>query len=306
MAMDVISLIVPTRGRPEQLRRLLDSLAQTTAAPDALEVILVIDHDDAITQQIADERLILRRVVVPPGLSMGELNSLGYEASRGRYVMLLNDDVIARTPAWDKAVRGVFAAHDDDIVLVHVNDLVFERHLCTFPIVSRTFCELVGGICPREYRRYRIDDHIEDYFNLLNVLGFRRTVFVPHVVFEHHNYTTNESGVRQYFCDPALLAPDARLYERLFTERKELALQLVRHITGRAVSWRWRRKLARIEDPFGLRIPGRQRILTEQGIVDACAPGPTTALWRRAARCLREKGAVGLVRAVGRRLLRFG
>src|SRR5262245_58874148 len=85
MPMDVISLIVPTRGRPQQLRRLLDSLAQTTAARDALEVILVIDDDDATTQTVGDERLDIRRVVVPPGLTMGALNSAGYEASRGRY-----------------------------------------------------------------------------------------------------------------------------------------------------------------------------------------------------------------------------
>jgi hypothetical protein len=177
---------------------------------------------------------------------MGALNCAGYQASRGRYLMLLNDDVTPRTRHWDAIVRSVFAAHPDDIVLVHVNDLVMQRHLCTFPIVSRTFCELTGGLCPREYRRYRIDDHIEDHFNLLNLLGLRRTVFAPEVLFEHDNYTTSAGGRRQYFCDPLLLAPDAELYDRLFAQRKAAALRLMSHVTGRPVSPRWRRKVERV------------------------------------------------------------
>jgi hypothetical protein len=301
MPLDLISLIVPTRGRPALLRRLLDGLAETTAVTEALEVILVIDHDDRATADVSDARLALRRVIVPPGLTMGALNCAGYQASRGRYLMLLNDDVTPRTRHWDAIVRSVFAAHPDDIVLVHVNDLVMQRHLCTFPIVSRTFCELTGGLCPREYRRYRIDDHIEDHFNLLNLLGLRRTVFAPEVLFEHDNYTTSAGGRRQYFCDPLLLAPDAELYDRLFAQRKAAALRLMSHVTGRPVSPRWRRKVERVSDPFALRTPDRQRILCEQGIIDAPSPAPPK-LWTRAAKCLRDKGAAGLLRAIGRRL----
>jgi hypothetical protein len=298
----MISLIVPTRGRPEQLRRLLDQLAQTTHELDRLEVVLVIDADDAPTQQIGDDRLLLQRVIVPPGQTMGALNFAGHAACRGRYIMLLNDDVIPRTRGWDVVVRQVFAAHPDDIALVHVNDLVMQRHLCTFPIVSRRFCEIVGGICPRDYRRYRIDDHIEDHFNLLGVLGQRRIVYVPQVVFEHSNYVTQVSGLRQYFSDPAILAADAPLYERLFAQRKEAALRLMAVIAGRTILPRWRRRLARIADPFVLRQPDRQRILTEHGIVEPWTLDPRPSLWSRAGRCLRERGVGGLIRAAGRRL----
>ena len=58
---------------------------------------------------------------------------------------LLNDDVIARTPGWDIKIATCFSAFPDEILLVHVNDTVFQIALCTFPIVSRTFCNLAGG-----------------------------------------------------------------------------------------------------------------------------------------------------------------
>jgi len=304
MTGDLLSLILPSRGRPEQLKRLLDGLAQTTTRPALIEVILVLDDDDAPSHALGHPALSVRRVIVPPGQTMGALNTHGYEASRGRYLMLLNDDVVPRTPGWDDVVRQVFAAHGDDIVLVHVNDLVFQRHLCTFPIVSRTFCEIAGGICPRQYRRYRIDDHIEDHFNLLNALGRRRTVYLPHVIFEHDNYVTHPSGLRQYFSDPAILAEDAPRYEKLFAARKETALRLMAHIERRtSIPPRWRRRLDRLHDPFALRLPDRQRILTPGGIVEPWTLESRPTLWSRAAKCLRDKGPAGALRAAVRRLV---
>src|SRR5262245_9468962 len=98
MSSNVFSLIVPTRRRPTHLGRMLASLADTVARREAMEVILVIDSDDADSLQVTEDRLAIKHVVVPSGQTMGALNIAGYEASRGRYLMLLNDDVIARTP----------------------------------------------------------------------------------------------------------------------------------------------------------------------------------------------------------------
>src|SRR5262249_14419206 len=150
------SLIVPTRERAAQLRRMLDSVAATAADARGIEVVLVIDADDAATQAFVHDRLTLKKVVVPPGLPMGALNMAGYEASSGAYLMLLNDDVIARTRRWDRRVLACLRRFPDGIVLIHTNDHLFGEQLCTFPIVTRTFCELAGGICPRDYLRYRI------------------------------------------------------------------------------------------------------------------------------------------------------
>src|SRR5579884_3604785 len=100
----IFSLIVPTRQRISSLQRLLDSLAATASRPDALEVVLVVDADDPPSIDFHHPALALTRVVVPRGQTMGALNSAGYEASSGDYLMLLNDDVVARTPGWDDKI----------------------------------------------------------------------------------------------------------------------------------------------------------------------------------------------------------
>jgi hypothetical protein len=267
-----------------------------------MEVVLVVDADDPDSAAFTFPPLSITRVVLEPGLPMGALNTAGYEAAAGSYLMLLNDDVIARTRSWDRKVLSRLRQYPDGIVLIHPNDRLFRDVLCTFPILSRTFCELAGGICPPAYVRYRIDDHIEDVFNLLGVLGEQRTVYLPGVVFEHFRFTEPAPGEREYRPDEALLALDAPRFEALFPERKQLALRLKEHIAGGASPPEreaWGRRLAEVPHSFALRVPGRQRI----------DPGPQslggrlTAWWDRVRACVQRRGYVGLVCALGKRLV---
>ncbi|MBY0514690.1 MAG: glycosyltransferase family 2 protein [Gemmataceae bacterium] len=258
MSRPTFSLIVPTRGRPAQLARFLDSLAAATRRPSRVEVILVIDADDPASQGVNHPRLMIRRSIGPAGRTMGQLNQDGYAASAGDYVMLLNDDAIVRTRGWDAVVLKCFRRFPDPFVLVHVNDTLIEHHLCVFPLVSRAYCELAGGICPADYLRYRIDDHIEDPFDLLAAVGVRRTVYLPEVVFEHTNAAERAGDRGVYRADPEVLAKDVPLFDALFPQRKDLALRMLERI-GEATPER-RARLAALTDPFALRTAGRQLI----------------------------------------------
>lgn len=261
----LFSLIVPTRNRPAQLACFIASIAETASIPQAIEVVLVIDEDDSQNRCVVANQLRIRQVIVPPGLTMGALNMAGYKASSGKYLMLLNDDVICRTAKWDTKIRACFEACPDDILLVHVNDTLMQTALCTFPVVSRTFCELAGGICPEAYLRYRIDDHIEDIFNLLGLLGERRTVYLPGVVFEHQNGEERVPGLKQYFSDEQILALDAPTFERLLPRRKKLAVALRAYIEKQPTNEQgssWQRQLEQVTDSFAIRVPERLRIVT--------------------------------------------
>jgi hypothetical protein len=307
MLRPTFSLIVPTRGRPRQLREFLDSVAATAYHPERIEVVLVVDKDDLPSLTVGHPRLTVRRGIGPPGRTMGALNSAGYAASAGDHVMLLNDDVIVRTSGWDVKALACFRRFPDPIVLVHVNDSLMREHLCTFPLVSREFCELAGGICPTTYRRYRIDDHIEDVFNLMATLGERRTVYLPDVVFEHTNAIEHPQAGRVYQSDQAILAEDAPLFEALFPGRKELALRLLEYIEGGRDPRRDRIRramLGRITEPFALRTPGRQHVVRSPfpGRVPELL-GRVRQLVARARDCGRVQGSRGLLRAAGRRLV---
>jgi GT2 family glycosyltransferase len=255
------SFIVPTRGRPDGLRRLCDSIRTKTRRLDETEIVLVVDSDDEDACRFEYSALNIHKVEGAPGRSMGELNMAGYRAARGRYLMLLNDDVIIGTPAWDDHVLEVFQSYRDGIVLVHVNETIFRETLCTFPFLTRTFCELAGGICQEGYLRYRIDDHIHNVFDLLTLLGHRRRIFLPDVVFQHLNLTETAEG-HAYVVDPEIQAIDTRRFDALLPERKRLALAAMEVIERHRRSQNprvWETKLEAVCDSVAIRDPAHAR-----------------------------------------------
>ena len=231
----LFSFLTPTRKRPDLVARLFQSIVDTTAHLDRLEVILAVDGDDGASLAIEDDRLNVKKVILNERVTMGRLNNACFEAASGRYVMIMNDDVILRTKGWDDVVAEVYRNWSDDIGLVHVNDLLFEEKLCTFPILSRKAC-LAVGLCPEEYRRYKIDDHIYDIYNMLAHVGHRRIVYLPDVVFEHENHEQQHDGSNKhafaaaankvYVPKKGIIERDDETYIRRMDDRKEAALKL--------------------------------------------------------------------------------
>ena len=268
------SFLLPTRGRPALLKRFFESVLDTASAPETLEVVLGIDDDDLETRAVEEPRLNILRCVVPKGRVLGAIYNDCFKLSRGRIVCLMNDDIIVRTKNWDRVVYDLYERFDDEVLLVHTNDLLFGDKLCTFPIRSRSACEAIG-VTPAEYRRYRIDDHIYDTYNILAHLGHKRIFYLPEVVFEHDNFAHEAHGEKEifksgdgrfYIPDQGIIEKDARLYDELLEARKSDALALSRLIDLNEAGKReheYRRRLSLVPDSrsyrqtaFSIVLPG--------------------------------------------------
>lgn len=93
-SLPLVSVVIPTRGRPELVCRAVESaLAQTYPS---VEVVVVIDGEDAATvealQSINDGRL--RRLVLREPAGGSEARNRGVQESRGEWIALLDDDDI--------------------------------------------------------------------------------------------------------------------------------------------------------------------------------------------------------------------
>jgi hypothetical protein len=223
-----VTLILPTRGRPDLARRALNSIAETAADPARLEVVLYVDDDDPVSHTIDHPDLQLVRLI-RPRTRMGAITRACYAASTGRYMMLMNDDVVCRTPGWDTAVRSACARYPDDIVLVWGNDLFRGPEQPCHPILPRIVCAVMGGICPADYRRDYIDTHIYDVFRHLRRLGHDRLVYLPDVVFEHLHVEAGKAAV-DATCHKERQADDEWTYIEWAEERARAAALLARHI----------------------------------------------------------------------------
>ena len=47
MSVEKISILCPTRGRPENVIRLIESIKETTTFIDQIELLFYVDNDDA-------------------------------------------------------------------------------------------------------------------------------------------------------------------------------------------------------------------------------------------------------------------
>lgn len=226
------SLLLPTRGRVALVQRLLDSIVATSSDVGRVEVVLYIDKDDSASQTLSHPVLSLAKIIRPPGTTMGKMNCACYEASHGRYVMLINDDLIFRTPYWDARVIKAFSQFPDDIALVYGNDLDQGRAVPTFPIVSRSVCEVLGEISPRGYRNLHIESHLLDIFKQLARLGHNRICYLDDVFFEHMHYAVGKASADATYIKKTQRADDL-LFIALDDERAFKAKLLAEYIGAR-------------------------------------------------------------------------
>jgi hypothetical protein len=229
----MISLLLPTRGRPAFLRRLFDSIVETTERPGDVELVLYVDEDDRATQEVAHPSLSPVKLVRPRGQTMGEMNQACFEASRGGVVMLINDDAVFRTRGWDRRLVSAFAPFPDGAALVWGNDLHRGPAVPTFPALTRAACEALGGICPLDYHNIYIDVHLHDVFRQLAALGHERAVYLEDVVFEHMHHEAGKAPLDETYAKRREKDDDL-LFILMDDERRSQAKALAALIERRA------------------------------------------------------------------------
>lgn len=227
-----ISLLLPTRGRPELLRRFLESVLARSERPDRVEVVIYADADDPQSHGFRVEGLEVR-TLIGPRVSMGGYNTACFEQSRGEIVVLGNDDVVIQTRGWDRKLREMHAAMQDGIYLAYPNDLFKGRGLSAFPILSRKVCETLGRPFPTEYLGAFIDYHLLDIFKRLERRGHARLIYLEDIVFEHMHYRTGKGDFDEVYGKRDRFGDDDT-FQRLREERSEAAARLLAAIEGEA------------------------------------------------------------------------
>lgn len=148
----LISVLVPTRGRPAMFSRMYDSLMATVTYPRQVEVVVWIDDDDPFLWEYAS-----RPVGEAENITylQGERQLLSQcwndcaGVARGEILMHGGDDITFDTPGWDVMVRQAFDESDDKILLVQGDDLSPNREvLATHGFLHRRWVETVGYFLP--------------------------------------------------------------------------------------------------------------------------------------------------------------
>lgn len=202
-----ISLITPTRNRPQDLTNVLNSLMEMTTHRETIEVLLAVDKCDPVMLPLIksfeeEYRAINVKFFIvdrSDHISKDYFNFLSLKA-QGRWVMCINDDSIFMTKGWDVLVNDKMLLasnrYGDDILLGIVNDgMIREGDLKVKPdmscwvLSSKEYINLMDGLLIEEIYNWGGDYWIGRLFK--KVAGGQRKVYIQEVLIEHNSHHAN-------------------------------------------------------------------------------------------------------------------
>lgn len=163
----MISLLLPTRQRPAQLTRLVDSAIAT--ASGEIELVTFIDDDDTSYDDLDFDIEWVK--VRGPRESGGIVNlsamwNACYAASSGEIVMHCGDDIVFRTPGWDQVVYDTFDSYPDNLLFPFGQD-GYQVNFGTHGFIHRDWVNTVGFLFPPRYTSDFNDTFLNDVSKLV-------------------------------------------------------------------------------------------------------------------------------------------
>jgi hypothetical protein len=223
-----LAFIVPSRGRPDNIRKLLQSWSET-AVLKSTAIYVVVDTDDPKRPDYfrACEESSLQvnyieyhpeaGVAPPPFARLGAiLNSTSQAVLSDPDVSALGfmgDDHRPRTYAWDRKILGHLTMAGTGIV--YGNDLIQGENLPTAVAMSSNIPSALGYFVPPGLAHMFLDNFWRDLGRALNCL-----MYMPDVVIEHcHPLVEKGEWDDGYKAVNANMGPDADRYETFLREK---------------------------------------------------------------------------------------
>lgn len=191
----LISLLMPSRGRPDGYRRVAETCFATATYPRQVELLVYLDDDDP---QIDDYREWKRTkkdnwrgtpgtigLMEGPRILLSEAWNRLAEVANGEIFMHCGDDLTFNTPGWDVEVRRVFDELPDKIAFAFADDLSTNfPDLGTHGFLHRRWVDAVGYFLPPLFSCDWNDVWLTEVAKMV-----KRVRPLPEVVIEHHHYS---------------------------------------------------------------------------------------------------------------------
>jgi FkbM family methyltransferase len=199
LAHTVISLLCPTRGRPDQAIRLALSVLATAAQPRRVELLFYVDADDPEKPKYIEEfkqhNLSLNqlmRCLLLIGEPIGISKSWNELAARcqGDLLIMAADDQTYSDRGWDDRLDQEVKKFPDQIFCMWFNDGHWGEKLCTFPIVSRKWCLTLGYFTTGIFECLYDDLWIMDLAKRID-----RLHYIPDVLTEHFHWSYGKAAI---------------------------------------------------------------------------------------------------------------
>lgn len=182
-----ISILTPTRGRPEGMIRLYDSAMSTARHASMVEFLFYIDKDDSPDTFSALQGMANTRALVGPRKKICLCWNDLFFLSDGDLLMMGNDDSEFVSEDWDDALVAALEGVEDRVALLYGKDGINDEALATHPVVTREWVDAIGYFCP-PFMSFMNDTWLDE---IARAVG--RGVYVPEFVINHRHFSVGKS-----------------------------------------------------------------------------------------------------------------
>lgn len=186
--MEGISVVMPTRGRPANVLRVIQSARETAELPP--DFVFYVDDDDAASLEAV--RSVGASVVVGERVVLSAMWNEAAKLAIHDVVMHCGDDIVFRTPGWDRIVLDEFERWPDRLVLVHGRDGFQDARLATHGFYHRAWIDTFGYLVPP----YFASDY-NDLWNTEVADSAGRRVYKPEIYTEHMHPVAGKAELDQ-------------------------------------------------------------------------------------------------------------
>jgi hypothetical protein len=149
----VISVALPSRGRPAGLADAVNSLYLKADCPKRVEVIIRVDCDDKSSSHVLSalkqrwpQTVVLMGPRLDGYLSFHHYVNHCFAVAAGREVLLFNDDTVMSSPSWDSHLdEAPMGPYGPELrYIIPWDDTRHGAYPC-FPIISKKLWSISGG-----------------------------------------------------------------------------------------------------------------------------------------------------------------
>jgi hypothetical protein len=179
---DRLLIVLPTRGRPHNIGRVVQAW-QRTRAPQCADLLLVIDNDDPVRDDYDTDGLPgwVRPVLAPTWQPMvPKLNDAAVQyCGEYRAVGFAGDDHVPRTMDWARTYRDELGRMG--VGIVHGDDGTWAGSLPTEWAMSTVIVQALGRMVPAPVEHLYCDNAIMDLGNTAQCLRYLPRVSIEHM-----------------------------------------------------------------------------------------------------------------------------
>jgi len=223
----MISLLTPSRGRPQRFSQMAQSAILTSEG--GIEIVLGLDADDPTKGDYPQAhciKTVVFDIEAREDMSLtARFNHLAQLAT-GRNLLMMADDVIVRTDGWDTALAA--AMPDDGIGVVYPHDGAGGQ--CVNPMISRKWLKIAGQFTTDAVEHWYCDQWLE-----FIAIDIYRAFSVGGVLFEHMHPLWDKAPMDETYAaklKPESIKRDKAIFDGLIRERRLIAEKLREAMEG--------------------------------------------------------------------------